>query len=225
MLTIHDSKETDALARHYPILKKMDPKIVQEAFRNARLSRVSAGTSLFMDNQPCHAFPFVLAGKIRVFKGSQNGREITLYTVSCGDVCAITAGCILGHHPYSASAVVEVDCELLTISSEAFEALLSDKDFRGFVFSLFSTRLQDLMILVEAVSFQRLDQRLAALLLSKGSRITRTHQQLADELGTVREIVSRVLKTFSQAGWIRLKREEIVVCNEKGLKKILNENP
>lgn len=211
----------DKLAVNYPVFAKMEPELFQAAFRRSRFNHARAGTSLFLENQPCHEFPFVLSGKIRVFKASPNGREITLYSVSSGDVCAVTAGCILGQHPYSAEAVVEADCELVTISADAFETLLSVNIFREFIFSLFSSRLQDLMMLIDAVAFQRLDRRLAALLLKQGDQITTTHQRLADELGTVREMISRVLKNFSEAGWIILKREGIEIRDKAGLNNML----
>jgi len=101
-----------------------------------------------------------------------------------------------------------------------FRKLVSSSEpFRNYVFDLFSGRITDLMQLVSAVAFQKLDQRLAALLASKPSPIHATHQVLADELGSVREIVSRLLKGFAEQGWVRLGREQIEVLDIKALKR------
>ena len=98
------------------------------------------------------------------------------------------------------------------------EALLGEAAFRDFVFALFSERIADLMQLIEEVAFRKLDQRLAALLLGKGQRVHTTHQQLADELGSVREIVSRLLKGFAEQGLVALSREQVEILDPAGLR-------
>ena len=108
----------------------------------------------------------------------------------------------------------------MALPAPAFKKLIAlHEPFRDYVFSLFSERLTDLMQLVSAVAFQKLDQRLAALLIAKSSPIHSTHQALADELGSVREIVSRLLKNFAEQGWVRLGREQIEVINPLALQE------
>ena len=101
-----------------------------------------------------------------------------------------------------------------------FEELIAEPAFRDFVFHLFSERIAELMQLVEEVAFRKLDQRLAGLLLGKGRLVHATHQQLADELGSVREMISRLLKGFAEQGLVRLAREQIEILDPAGLRRI-----
>jgi CRP/FNR family transcriptional regulator len=110
---------------------------------------------------------------------------------------------------------------LLALPPALFHQLLAEhKPFRDYVFSLFSERLADLMSLVEAVAFHKLDQRLAALLLGKGELVRATHQGLADELGSVREMVSRLLANFQDRGWVELGREQIRITDAQALRRL-----
>ena len=107
------------------------------------------------------------------------------------------------------------------LPSSLFLALFATQEvFRSYVFHIFSERLTDLMELVSAVAFQKLDQRLANTLLRKSGSIHITHQALADELGSVREIVSRLLKNFAEQGWVKLGREQIDIIDKAALKKL-----
>jgi CRP/FNR family transcriptional regulator len=110
--------------------------------------------------------------------------------------------------------------DLLLLSPQAFDAACADADFRALVLGTLADRLVDVVLLAEAVAFQRLDRRLAALLADRAPRLTATHQALADELGTVREIVSRLLRRFEQAGWISLGRERIEVHDATALRAL-----
>jgi CRP/FNR family transcriptional regulator len=133
----------------------------------------------------------------------------------------ITSSCLLGHVAYNARGVAETDLALATLPAPAFSRLVASHDpFREYVFALFSERLAELMALVESVAFQRLDQRLAALLLGKGRVVATTHQGLADELGSVREIVSRLLKSFADQGLVALGRERIEILDAAGLRRL-----
>jgi CRP/FNR family transcriptional regulator len=125
--------------------------------------------------------------------------------------------------PEAARALLARQAQLVRLLREAFDALLAHEPFRGFVFQLFSERIGDLMQLVEEVAFRKLDQRLAALLLGKGRVVRATHQQLTDELGSVREVVSRLLKGFAAQGLVALGREQIEILDAAGLRRLASE--
>lgn len=182
--------------------------------------QVSAGTPLFDEGAPCTGFPLVLRGEIRVARGSAAGRTIELYRVCPGELCVVSASCLFGHAALTAHAVAVTDSELLVLSATGFDEWVRHEPFRRFVFGIFADRLADLMALTEAVAFQRLDQRLAASLLGHGAVVQTTHQALADELGTVREIVTRLLKRFERAGWVALGRERIEVRDVLALRSL-----
>lgn len=207
------------LATLYPILENL-PAEAQRLLVDAQSMQVPAGTMLFNEHQPCQGFPFVLTGGIRVIKRSTNGRELPLYRVLPGDSCIMTSSCLLGQADYKACGITESDTDLVFLPKPAFDQLLMHAPFRLFVFQLFAERIGELMQLVEEVAFQKLDQRLANLLLGRGKLIQTTHQQLADELGSVREMVSRLLKGFAEQGLVRLGREQIEILDPAGLRKL-----
>ena len=193
-----------------------------DTFFDEAITRIApAGTVMFDERNTCQAFPLLIEGTIRVSKVAPNGREMQLYRVVPGEACLLSSSCLLGNAPYSARGIAESDLTVVTLPQPLFTRLLAEHEpFRTYVFSLFSDRISELMQLVEAVAFQRLDQRLAALLLGKGRVIRTTHQALAEELGSVREIVSRLLKNFSEQGLVGLERERIEVLNPQGLREI-----
>jgi CRP/FNR family transcriptional regulator len=185
------------------------------------LRRVPPGTVMFSEHSPCSGFPLVLSGTVRVLQRYPNGRELQLYRVKPGESCLLSGSCLLGHTEYAASGIAETDVELLVVPAAEFNALVAtDETFRSHVFALFSERLAGLMQVVEAIAYQKLDQRLAALLVNRdgeGGEIRATHQALADELGSVREIVTRLLRSFEDRGWVDLGRERIRVVNRAAL--------
>lgn len=186
-------------------------------------SGAPAGAVLFDEESPCQAFPLLVDGTIRVSsKLGSNGRELQLYRVVPGEACIVTSSCLLGQVAYNARGVAETPIVAVALPQPVFSRLLSEhQPFRDYVFGLFAERIAELMQLVEAVAFQRFsDQRLATLLLGKGRVIHVTHQALADELGSVREIVSRLLKTFAEQGLVSLGREQIEIVDPARLRQI-----
>jgi CRP/FNR family transcriptional regulator len=212
--------DADLLAHRYPMIAALPEAARARLLAAARWVKVPAGTLVFDDRQPCEGFPFVVDGSVRVLKAAPNGRELPLYRVAPGETCVISSSCLLGHEDYNARGVTEADTLLMLLPRAVFEELLAEPAFRGFVFHLFAERIADLMQLIEEVAFHKLDQRLASLLLGHGRVLHTTHQQLADELGSVREIVSRLLKGFAAQGLVKLAREQIEILDPAGLRRI-----
>lgn len=207
----------------YPVLADLTPAGRDTLAKSAHWMRLPAGTQVFDDRQACEGFPFVIEGSIRVLKCAPSGRELPLYRVGAGETCIISSSCLLGHEDYNARGITETETVLMLLPRPAFEALLGERAFREFVFHLFAERIADLMQLIEEVAFRKLDQRLAALLLGKGRLLHVTHQHLADELGSVREIVSRLLKGFADQGLVRLAREQVEILDPAGLRRLASE--
>lgn len=215
-----DPGRDDRLGALYPVLDALSPAVRARLQASARWLRMPAGTLLFDDRQACEGFPFVVEGSVRVAKCAPSGRELPLYRVSPGETCIISSSCLLGHEDYNARGVTESDTLLMLLPKAVFDELLGEPAFRDFVFHLFADRIADLMQLIDEVAFRKLDQRLAALLLGKGHTLRVTHQHLADELGSVREIVSRLLKGFADQGMVRLSREQIEILDAPGLRRL-----
>ena len=206
------------LLARFPLFADLPAALLEELLAASQEIRVPAGTVLFDERQPCAGFPLVLEGDIRVTRAAPSGRGILLYRVAPGEGCILSGGCLLGNSAYSASGVAETDVVLLRIPPALFQKLMVESEpFRRFVFGMYGERLSEVMELVEAVAFQRLDARLAQLLIRRGPVLHATHQSLADELGSVREIVSRLLRSFEDLGWVRLERERVTVLDLKAL--------
>jgi len=210
----------DSLVELYPVLAELPGGLRDRVLASLKAVTVPAATTLFDERQPCQGFPLVLAGAIRVVKPAANGRELPLYRVLPGESCIITSGCLLGHADYNARGITESETTLVLLPRPLFDELLTQPPFRDFVFHLFSERIADLMQLIEEVAFRKLDQRLAGLLLGRGRLVKATHQQLADELGSVREMVSRLLKGFAEHDLVRIGREQIEIVDAAGLRRI-----
>lgn len=205
----------------YPALAGLSEARIAQLLQ-APTANLPAGTTVFSENQPCAGFPLLLAGSIKVVKQAASGRELMLYRVVPGGSCIISSSCLLGRSDYNARGIAETPLSLLLVPVGEFARLLVDHaPFRDFVFHLFAERIGELMQLVEEVAFARLDQRLAKLILARQSdTLNVTHQQLADELGSVREIVSRLLKGFAAQGLVALGREHLTVTDRDGLNKL-----
>ena len=211
----------DRLIQHYPVLHELAMDDVQAALRNeAQLVEVAAGAVLFEEGAPCKGFPMVLQGGVRVARGSPGGRTLELYRVTPGELCVVSTSCLFGQVALTAHGQTVAPTELVLLSPADFTRWVQHEPFRRYVFGIFADRLADLMALAEAVAFQRLDQRLAQALLGRGATLRCTHQALADELGTVREIVSRLLSRFERAGWVSLGRERIDVLDGSALRAL-----
>jgi CRP/FNR family transcriptional regulator, anaerobic regulatory protein len=214
-----DTDTQSRLLQQYPMLRELPAADRAGLLAAASVIHLPAGTVVFDENQPCQGFPMLLSGNIRVIKSAPNGRELQLYRVMPGESCILTSSCLLGNTRYHARGIAEQALEMVLLSAAAFHTLLGQQEvFRIYVFHLFSDRLTDLMQLVSAVAFQKLDQRLASLLINKSNPIHATHQSLADELGSAREIVSRLLKGFAEQGWVKLGREQIDITDAAALK-------
>lgn len=208
----------------FPPLRDAPADCLERLHRESQLLQAPAGTRLFDEKARCSTFPLVLEGAIRVSKISDQGREILLYRVTPGESCVLTSGCLLGHIDYAATGIAETAVTLVAVPLPLFEQLLARHEpFRRHIFELFGARLSDLMLLVEAVAFHKLDQRLAALLLARGPTLHVTHQALADELGSVREIISRLLGSFADRGLVQLGREQIDIADARGLRQLASD--
>ena len=181
--------------------------------------KVPAGTVLFDSHAPCQGFPLVLDGEVRVSRHSHDGRSLELYRVGPGELCLVSSASLFRHEPLSAQGLTTRPSTLLLVDPATFARWLETPAFRDAVLGLFAERMADLTALVDAVAFRRLDQRLAGALLGRGQDLALTHQQLADELGTVREIVTRLLRRFEREGWVRLSREHIQITDAAGLRR------
>lgn len=191
---------------------------------NGVLLSIEADQFVCLEGDRCGLLPFVIEGTVRVYKVGENGRELTLYRINSGESCILTASCILGSQQFPAHARVEETVRAIGIPSDLILDWTEKHEvWRRFMFSMMSSRLGDVIELVDAVTFKRLDVRLAEYLLKATDQdveLSITHQDLASDLGSAREVISRVLKDFEQRGLVELKRGKIVLLKSDQLDEI-----
>lgn len=190
----------------------------------AQIRTYPKGQEVFGPRNIPDSLLFLLEGTIRVSQTSENGRDIVLYRVDAGESCVLTTACMLAEEAYNAEGLAESEIRVVVLPRPAFDALVADEAaFRNFVFAAYSRRLIDLLRVVDDVAFGRIDVRLAERLLTLvgGDReIAATHAQIASELGTAREVISRVLHDFQKRGYIAQSRGRIEITDKPALRAL-----
>lgn len=216
-----DTTDRARLLRVYSVLRELPAALLAKVEETAKPVLAPAGERLFGEGSPCTHYPLLIEGIIHVSKTSPDGHEILLYHLDPGESCVITVLALLGDRSYPAVGKAETKVSLFVISRSLFlEMVLESPAFRLFVFNSVSQRMAHLMTLVDDVAFRRIDQRLASRLLLDRPPIRATHQMLADELGTSREVVSRTLEVLQQAGMLRLGRKRIEILDRNALDRL-----
>ena len=215
---------TDNWREALPAISSTANDDVSRIFDQAKLIRLDEKTTVFHQGDQCNNYLIVVDGSIKVFTRAENGREIVLYRLSNGDSCVLTTSCLFGKTRYPAEGVSETPVTALAIPVKLFDEGIQTSDaFRKLVFSSFTSHVNMLITLVEEVAFGKLDMRLARHLLEHmdaGNTITATHQELATELGSAREVISRQLKELEQKNIIRLHRGSIEINQPDILEKL-----
>lgn len=183
-----------------------------------------AGTIISNTGDDCHSLIILKSGIVKVYRPAEDGRAITLYHIAENESCILTASCILNSQSFPAVAEVESDAQGLAIPADKMLSwLTSEPSWQQYLFSLLSQRMSDLISLVDALAFRKLDVRLAAWLLdnqNKSRKIFSTHQVIADELASSREVISRLLKEFENAGYLKLSRGQILLLRPEKILQI-----
>ncbi len=193
-------------------------------FGGAQILTLPAGISVFTPGAPCQNYLLVVTGSVRVQLLAASGREVVLYHVRAGDSCVLTTSCLLGTSTYPAEGITETDVTAVAMPTADFNrALDKSAAFRQLVFANLGQRLADVIVRMEQVAFAPMDTRLAESLLNLSkdqTTLNLTHQTLAVEVGSAREVVSRHLKRFEDQGWVRLGRNSIEVLDRTALRNL-----
>lgn len=206
----------------FPGLAKLESAQRARLQREAKTLRVPAGKVIFGPGGDADNLLLLISGTVRVQHLSESGRQIVLYRINAGESCVMTTACLMAHESYSAEGVTETAVEAVAVPRPVFDDLVArSPEFRAFVFEAYSRRITDLFLVIDEVAFQRMDIRLAQKLLDlagSSDELNATHQQLAAELGTAREVVSRQLQEFRRRGWISLSRGTIALLDKESLR-------
>ncbi|GAB4466046.1 MAG: Crp/Fnr family transcriptional regulator [Anaerolineales bacterium] len=216
-----DKTQFERIAFAMPFLQRADETLKRELMRHARFANIPAGHDVFVDGDRVDGIALLLSGVVRVYKIGETGREITLYRFGLGESCILSANAILSQKSFPAIATVEEDAEAVIIPAEVFREWVNKYDlWREFVFDLLSDRLSTVLAVVDEVVFKRMDRRVASFLLNQAraqNPMRITHQEIAAELGSSREVISRILEDFSREGLIESGRGTIEALDFDGL--------
>lgn len=207
-----------------PFLQELPPAALSD-FENLMITKdFEQGVSIYSEGDRCIYMAFVLSGSVRIYKASEGTREITLYRIGPGQSCILTTSCLLSDRRFSAQSITEENSTIILIPSEIFIDWFNRYDaWRQYVFNLLSSRLTEVMDVVEEVVFRRLDTRIAEYLYNKylpdNLSLKITHAEIASELGTSREVVSRIMKDFERLGILTQQRGIISLLKPQSLKK------
>jgi CRP/FNR family transcriptional regulator len=217
-----DQQQLESIVRVLPVLEHADPRLLSEFQETAYLVRIPRGRDVFIEGDHVDAIALLISGVVRVYKISETGREITLYRFGNGQSCILTANAILSQKNFPAVATVEQDAEAVMIPADTFRDWVRRYDpWREFIFELLSQRLSSVMEVVEEVAFHRMDTRVASLLTERGRNsdlIHMTHREIASELGSSREVISRILEDFSAQGLVDVSRGNIKILDHEAIK-------
>lgn len=209
----------------FPFLSKLDTQIKTDLLSQGQQLNLSSGQFICLEGDFCHHLPLIISGSVRVYKIGESCREITLYHLEPGDSCIMTASCIMSKKAFPAFAIAETEVEAIVIPANSLRKwVMHSPVWQDYIFELLSQRLANVIEIVEEVTFRRMDYRIASYLLKIGNSCTETiqvtHEEIAQELGTSREVVSRILKTCEKKGVLSLSRGMIRLKNRDELEKI-----
>jgi len=188
--------------------------------------KLSAGICAFTDGGESTSIPLLIKGSIKVLKTAESGREILLYRIKPGETCIIMLSSALSNIPYPATAMVEQEMEALMIPNELYKTWLQHfPSVQTFTYQSMAQRLGTVMTLIEEITFKRIDIRLIRFLLEHTSErqtiLYETHEEVAVELGTAREVISRLLKNLEGDHLLMLSRGKIEITKRQELEKML----
>lgn len=218
-----DAHPEDWTAR-FTGLSRLTSETRSYLLKNSMIASVPRDTIIFGPGKAPENLLLLLEGTVRVQQTSDTGREVFLYRVHAGESCVLTTACLLAYEDYGAEGLAETDIRAALVPRQIFDDLIArSPEFRKFVFTAYSRRITDLFLVIEEIAFRRIDVRLAqklTTLADKEGQIQATHQSLALELGTAREVVSRQLQEFHRRGWIEQSRGAIRVLAPAALRRL-----
>ncbi len=202
-----------------------DPRALEALARAASVIQAPAGAQLFASGDQCESFVVVADGRARIQLSTKTGRDITLFRLERGQSCALTTSCLLSEIPYYAEGVAETDIELISIPSVAFrDALDASPEMMKVLLSDYASRIGHLTGLVDRLTSRDLNSEIAAFLKSRvgpDKIVPCSHKEIADELGTAREVVSRRLKEWEKLGWVKLLRGRLLIRDEEAIARFI----
>ncbi len=203
-------------AEQFPIFRS-SPELMEKLYENSIVKTYQAGESILNENAYIRAIPLVIKGTLKVTQTEEDGRELLLYYIKPGESCIMSFLGGMHNETSKVKAEVEEDAEILFLPIEKVSLFIKEyPEWLDFIFRLYHKRFEELLNIINEIAFKKVDERLLAL-LKKKTEITQsntlqiTHEQLANELGTARVVVSRLLKQLEENKMVELGRNKITL--------------
>ncbi len=222
-MTTNNVKSLSSIADAIPIWSSLTQDQQRKLLGTAREQRFLKGTTIHEGGLECTGLLVVRTGQLRAFITSADGREISLYRLLERDICLFSAACMIRSIRFNISIEAENDTDLWIVPAEIYQEVMKESvQLANFTNELMAERMSDVMWLMEQILWESMDRRLAEYLLEQSSlqgstQIMTTHEQIARDLGTAREVVTRMLKYFKSEGLIALSRGKIEILDERAL--------
>lgn len=197
-----------------------DPKLLQAILDKGQIMNLESGKVMMEPGQFIKMVPVVLEGSIKIMRVDEEGKELFLYYLDAGETCALSLTCCTAAKPSEIKAVVEERATIIAIPVAVHEQFSDEfKQWKDFVANTYQNRFQEMLVALDAVAFKRMDERLMRYIVTKmkqhkANELHTTHQEIANELGTSREVVSRLLKQLEKKKWIELGRNVIYIRDD-----------
>lgn len=221
-----DAEKSLLLSQHFEPWNRMSEQDRQDLLAHAMLMNYPKGTNLHSGESNCVGLFLILKGSLRTYMLSENGKEVTLYRLSEGDMCVLSASCVLSTITFDVHVDTEEDTQLLLIRATYFEALSErNEQVECWAYKLTAERFSDVMWAMQQVLFMSMDKRLAIFLWDEMTRtgeevLKITHEQAARYVGSAREVVTRMLKYFASEGIVELSRGGIKILDKSKLRSL-----
>ena len=196
---------------------KRSPELVEQLYEHGMTKRYGAGSVILNENAAIRAIPIVMHGALKVIRTEEDGREILLYYIKAGESCIMSFLGGMHNETSKVRAEVEEDAEILFLPMDKVSLFIKAyPQWLDYIFRLYHKRFEELLEIINAITFKRVDERVLALLhkkreLTGSNTLNITHEQLANELGTARVVVSRLLKQLEENGTVKLGRNKITL--------------
>lgn len=211
---------------YFPIFDKLEKSEQDQLLQSVSKRKISKGSVIYRGDESCLGLIIVTSGQLRAYITSDEGREITLYRLLEHDVCLFSASCMMQNIQFEIMLLAERDTEFWLIPTEVYGKLSRTSiNISNYTNELMSSKMTDVMWLMEQIMWKSMDKRLAAFLLEEAALeetncLSVTHEKIASHLGTAREVVTRMLKYLQSENMVHLSRGTVELIDEERLQQL-----
>ena len=214
------------IKNYFPVWDKLNDDQKKKIEKAAILRKFSKGDILHNGSSDCSGLILVKSGQLRAYINSEDGREITIYRLFEYDICLFSASCIMNSIQFDITIMAEKDTQSIVIPSDIYKSIMEESaPLANYTNEIMASRFSDVMWLIDQIMWKSFDKRLAEFLINESvidnsDVLNITHEKIGNHLGSPREVVTRMLKYFSNEGMISLSRGKIKIVDKKKLESI-----